>query len=134
MRVVAGLGIAAAFTLGFAACSGPKDDSICVRQTVVFCRCPDGQAGSHRCNDDGQGFDECVTQDTGELCPTSQSTSGGGEGPATTSSASSGVGGNGGMMSVTSSTIASTIATTSTGATTSTSTTSAGGGGAGGSG
>ncbi|HVY46907.1 MAG TPA: hypothetical protein VHB21_13560, partial [Minicystis sp.] len=53
-----------------AACSAPAPaETLCDPGSVVFCRCPDGEAGSKACGGDGRTFSPCRLETTGALCP-----------------------------------------------------------------
>src|SRR5690348_2777235 len=81
-----------AFTLAcFGACSIYElpDEGRCDPGTVVFCRCPDGEAGSRQCKADGESFEACLLQNTGEVRPMHGTSSTGGFGGSAASTASS---------------------------------------------
>jgi hypothetical protein len=61
--ILALAGLGGALALVTAACGGeetaPPQATLCEPGENIFCRCPGGDAGTKRCNDDGDGFGEC---------------------------------------------------------------------------
>jgi cysteine-rich repeat protein len=69
MRRWIALGLVAATPALFLACGDSgTPDTLCDPGTFIFCRCPDGEEGSRKCNADGQSFQDCALQD-GDACP-----------------------------------------------------------------
>ncbi len=74
-HALAALGVAVAF----AACGGeettPALTTLCEPAENIFCRCPGGDAGTKRCNEEGDGFTDC------EFCEGRDGFGGGDVGP-----------------------------------------------------
>lgn len=78
-----------------ATCGDPKaPQSICAPGTEIFCRCRGGAPGTKLCNDDGNGFGECLQADG--TCTEIPEVTSAEEAAATTTTSGGGVGGAGG--------------------------------------
>jgi hypothetical protein len=96
------LGVALGAAAIASACGKAATETLCDAGSVIFCMCPDGEAGSKTCSADGQSFDDCKLQSTGELCPNhlpTTSSSGGSSAGGGGASSTSNSGGSGGSAS-----------------------------------
>lgn len=64
------LGFVAATGVTVVACgsSDETSDTFCPANQTLFCKCANGDPGTHDCNADGSAFGDCYAQ-TGEVCP-----------------------------------------------------------------
>jgi hypothetical protein len=99
-RIFAAFLLSGSAAWSFTACGGEDGgaEPFCEKDTVTYCRCRGGDAGTRQCNADGTAFDSCVSDTTFEACeeipdPGTGTTTGNNTG---TGTGSGGAGGGGG--------------------------------------